>query len=191
LFVAVPATAAGVTRAEDDAGYRAENARLARATPSYSHAHLLVNEPIWGDAGSGAFEAVQRIYRLAAPTTQGRILTFYMRRLGHSWQSKGTACLVSGRRAVVAYLYPKRRRLGVVIDSRGAAYCREHVANIAQLLELGYPNTVTLHAKTTVVRTVEVDIEGVHREVEGEKVVTNPSVTVSAPGFGDVTETLL
>jgi hypothetical protein len=134
-----PATAAGVRRAEDDAGYRAENARLARATPTYPHAHLLVNEPIWGEAGSGAFEAVQRIYGLAAPTTQGRILSFYTRRLGHSWHSKGMACLVSARRAVVAYLYPKRRRLGVVIDSRGAAHCREHVANIAQLLELGYP----------------------------------------------------
>jgi hypothetical protein len=140
LFMTALGAGAGVTRAEDDAGYRAENARLARATPPYPQAHLLVNEPIWGEADSSAFEAMQRIYRLAAPTTQRRILSFYTRRLGRSWHSKGTACLVSGRRAVVVYHYSKRRRLGMVIDSRGAAYCIEHVANIAQLLELGYPD---------------------------------------------------
>jgi hypothetical protein len=83
---------------------------------------------------------VQRIYRLGAPTTQKRILAFYERRLGRSWRTKGKACVVSGRRAVVAFVYVRRRRLGVVIDSRGAPYCGEHVVNIAQLLQLGYPD---------------------------------------------------
>jgi hypothetical protein len=100
---------------------------------------LLVDEPIWGDAGPRAFEAVQRIYRLGSPATQKRILAFYERHLGRTWRPKGKACLVSGRRAVVAFLYVMRRRLGVVIDSRGAPYCGEHVANVAQLLQLGYP----------------------------------------------------
>jgi hypothetical protein len=142
---AVVLSAAGPTAASarrPDAGltYETENARLARATPSYPRASLLVNEPITGEAGTSAFEAVQRIYRLGVPTTQKRILAFYERRLGRAWRPKGKACLVSGRRAVVAFLYVKRRRLGVVIDSRGATYCGEHVANIAQLLELGYPD---------------------------------------------------
>jgi hypothetical protein len=51
--------------------------------------------------------------------------------------------------------------------------------------------TVTLRANVTVARTVETDMEGVLREVEGERHVTNPSVTASAPGFGSVTKTLL
>jgi hypothetical protein len=140
ILSAAGAAAAGTTHAEDGSAYQAENARLARATPSYPRARLLVDEPISGDAGSSAFEAVQRIYRLGAPTTQKRILAFYERRLGRSWRPKGKACLVSGRRAVVAFLYVRRRRLGVVIDSRGAPYCGEHVANIAQLLQLGYPD---------------------------------------------------
>jgi hypothetical protein len=113
---------------------------LREQLPPYPRARLLVDEPIWGDAGSTAFEAVQRIYRLGVPTTQKKILAFYEKHLGRSWHPKGNACLVSGRRAVAAFLYVRRRRLGVVIDSRGATYCGEHVANIAQLLRLGYPH---------------------------------------------------
>jgi hypothetical protein len=136
---AAGAVGAGATYTEADP-YQVENARLARATPSYPRARLLVNERISGEAGSSAFEAVQRIYRLGASTTQKGILAFYEGHLGPSWRPKGKACLVSGRRAVVAFLYVKRRRLGVVIDSRGASYCGEHVANVAQLLQLGYPD---------------------------------------------------
>lgn len=140
VFSAAGATAAGAMHTEADPRYQAENARLARATPSYPRARLLVAESIWGEAGSSPFEAVQRIYRLGVPTTQQRILAFYERRLGSSWRPKGKACLVSGRRVVVAFLYVRRRRLGVVIDSRGATHCGEHVANVAQLLQLGYPD---------------------------------------------------
>jgi hypothetical protein len=140
VLSATGAAAGGATHTEADPPYQAENARLARATPSYPRTRLLVDEPISGDAGSSAFEAVQRIYRLGVPTTQKTILAFYERHLGRSWRPKGKACLVSGRRAVVAFLYVRRRRLGVVIDSRGATYCGEHVANIAQLLQLGYPD---------------------------------------------------
>jgi hypothetical protein len=137
---AIGVAAAGATRRDGDPTYQADNARLARAAPPYPRARLLVNEPIWGEAGSRAFEAVQRIYRLGAPTTQARILAFYEKRLGRSWHPKGKACLVSGRRAVAAFVYVRRRRLGLLIDSRGAPYCDEHVANIAQLLRLGYPD---------------------------------------------------
>ena len=140
VLLVIGVTAAGAARAADDPTYGADNARLPHTTPAFPRARLLVDEPTWGEAGSTLFEAVQRIYRLAAPSTQGRILRFYERRLGRSWRPRGKACLVSGRRTVVAYLYPRRRRVGIVIDSRGAAYCAEHVANIAQLLELGYPD---------------------------------------------------
>jgi hypothetical protein len=140
VLLLIGTAAASVGSAADDPTYEADNARLAHATPAYPSARLLVDEPIWGEAGSTPFEAVQRIYRLAAPSTQGRIIRFYGRRLGHSWRPRGKACLVSGRRTVVAYFYARRRRLGIVIDSRGAAHCAEHVANIAQLLELGYPD---------------------------------------------------
>ena len=140
VLLAVAAAAAEAMHTEGDPAYQAENGRLARATPPYPRSRLLIDEPIWGEARSTAFEAVQRIYRLDAPTTQKRVLGFYEKRLGRSWRPKGKACLVSGRRAVVAFLYVRHRRLGVVIDSRGAAYCGEHVADIAQLLQLGYPD---------------------------------------------------
>ena len=137
LLVAALAPTAGTV---DDPAYRADNARLAHATPHYPRAHILVDETIHGEAGATPFEAVQRIYRLAAPSTQRRVLGFYRRRLGPAWHRKGSACITSGRRAVAVFLYPPRRRLGVVIDSRGASYCREHVANIGLLLQLGYPD---------------------------------------------------
>jgi len=67
-------------------------------------------------------------------------MSFYRKRLGKSWRQRGPACLVSHQRVVVALSYPKRRRLGVVVDSRGASYCRDHVANTGILLEVGYPD---------------------------------------------------
>jgi hypothetical protein len=125
---------------DDDRTYQRDNARLARATPHYPRARLLVAESVWGEAGTTPFEAIQRIYVLAKPSTQQRIMSFYRKRLGKSWRQTGQACLVSRQRVVVALLYPKRRRLGVVVDSRGASYCRDHVANTGILLEVGYPD---------------------------------------------------
>jgi hypothetical protein len=124
---------------DDDRTYQRDNARLARATPHYPRARLLVAESVWGEAGTTPFEAIQRIYVLAKPSTQQRIMSFYRKRL-ESWRQTGQACLVSRQRVVVALLYPKRRRLGVVVDSRGASYCRDHVANTGILLEVGYPD---------------------------------------------------
>jgi hypothetical protein len=134
------AAIAGVMQTPDERAYQAENARLARTTPHYPRARVLVDESIWGENDETPFEAIQRVYRLATPSTQRNVLSFYKRRLGRSWRPRGDACLVSRKRAVVALLYPKRRRVGIVIDSRGATYCLEHVANIAILLELGYPD---------------------------------------------------
>jgi hypothetical protein len=125
---------------DDDRTYQRDNAHLARATPHYPRARLLVGESVWGEAGTTPFEAIQRIYVLAKPSTQQRIMSFYRKRLGKSWRQTGQACLVSRQRVVVALLYPKRRRLGVVVDSRGASYCRDHVANTGILLEVGYPD---------------------------------------------------
>jgi|SRR5947207_2158312 len=105
------AAAPGASRLAHDPHYRAENARLAGATPPYPRAHLLVSEPIWEETDTNAFEAIQRIYRLREPATQRQILTFYRKQLGRSWHAKGTACLVSGRRAVVAFVSTRRRRL--------------------------------------------------------------------------------
>jgi hypothetical protein len=141
--VALIASGGAVARAipgDEDPAYQRDNARLAHATPHYPRARLLVDESIWGEAGTIPFEAIQRIYVLAKPGTQQRIMSFYKKRLGRSWRQRGQACLVSGHRVVVALLYPKRRRLGVVIDSRGASYCRDHAANTATLLQLGYPD---------------------------------------------------
>jgi hypothetical protein len=140
---ALTASVGAVARAipgDDDPAYQRDNARLAHVTPDYPRARLLVDESIWGEAGATPFEAIQRIYILARPSRQQRIMTFYKKRLGKSWRQIGKACLVSGQRVVVALLYPKRRRLGVVIDSRGASYRRDHVANTADLLQLGYPD---------------------------------------------------
>ena len=51
--------------------------------------------------------------------------------------------------------------------------------------------TVTLRPLIITMKTVEVDIEGALRELEVEKHVTNPTLTVSLPPFGSVTRTLL
>jgi hypothetical protein len=68
-------------------------------------------------------------------------LRFYSARLGmKQWRAKRRYCLTSGRKAVVALVSRTRRRLGVVIDSRGADSCQDHAADIAILLELNYPS---------------------------------------------------
>jgi hypothetical protein len=120
--------------------YQRDNERLARSMPVYPRARVLIEEPIYGEAGTTSFEAVQGIYVLRSASTQARVVGFYRQQLGSAWHQSGPACLVSRRRAVAVVLEPRRRRLGVVIDSRGASYCREHVANIALLLRLGYPD---------------------------------------------------
>lgn len=51
--------------------------------------------------------------------------------------------------------------------------------------------TVTLRPRIITTTTVEVDIEGVLREREAEAHVLNPTLTVSAAPYGDVTRTLL
>src|SRR4026209_2308169 len=108
---------------DGDPTYQRDNARLARATPHYPLARLLVAESVGGEAGTTPFEAIQRIYVLARPSTQQRIMSFYKKPPGQSWRPGGQGGLVSRQRVIVALLYPKRRRLGVVIDSRGASYC--------------------------------------------------------------------
>jgi hypothetical protein len=139
-LIASDVALARATPVDEDPTYQRDNARLAHATPHYPGARLLVDEGIWGEAGTTPFEATQRIYVLAKPSTQQRVMSFYKKRLGKSWRQRGQACLVSRQRVVVALLYPKRRRLGVVMDSRGASYCRDHVANTAILLQVGYPD---------------------------------------------------
>jgi hypothetical protein len=132
--------AVGTAAPLDDPVYESANARLARVTPHYPKARLLVEEPIGGEVGVAPFEAIQRIYVLARPNTQRAVLSFYKNRLGSSWRQKGTACLVSRSRLVIALVYPKRRRLGVLIDSRGASRCSALVAQTGALLEFGYPD---------------------------------------------------
>jgi hypothetical protein len=132
--------AAGAASATEDPVYLRANARLARATPHYPRARLLVEEETGGEVGPVPFEAVQRVYRLSRPATQRTVLRFYARRLGEHWRQRGATCLVSRSRIVVAVVYPKRRRLGVLIDSRGAPRCQGLAWIIGQLLELGYPD---------------------------------------------------
>lgn len=140
VLVTSDGAAASAVPGDGDPAYQRDNARLARATPHYPRARLLVAESIGGEAGATSFEAIQRIYVLAKPSTQQRIMSFYKKRLGKSWRRRGQACLVSRQRVVVVLLYPKRRRLGVLVDSRGASYCLDHVANTGILLQVGYPD---------------------------------------------------
>jgi hypothetical protein len=120
--------------------YTAANARLARATPKYPHARLLVQEAVGGEVGTTPFEAVQRIYALDRPNTQRQALRFYASRLGSRWQRRGSACLVSGSRLVVAVVGPGGRRLGVLFDSRGARRCTALQGLIGDLVAVGYPD---------------------------------------------------
>lgn len=140
LVLALP-TAAGAAShaATPDPAYARANARLARATPHYPRARLLVAEPVTGEVGAVPFEAVQRIYFLARPTTQRAVIRFYGRRLGAAWRRRDAACLVSRSRVVVALVSTKRRRLGVLIDSRGASRCYDLTGLIGDLLDVGYP----------------------------------------------------
>src|SRR6266705_2761226 len=78
----------------DDPAYAHANSRLARATPHYPRARLLVAEPINGEVGTVPFEAVQRIYFLSRPTSQRTVIGFYRRKLGAAWRPRGAACLV-------------------------------------------------------------------------------------------------
>jgi len=92
VLLVIGAAAAGVGSAADDPTYKADNARLAHATPAYPSARLLVDEPIWGVAGSTPFEAVQRVYRLAAPSTQAGSFAS----TGGDWGTRGA---LEGKRA--------------------------------------------------------------------------------------------
>jgi hypothetical protein len=134
VLIAVPAAAATT----GDQRYERANARLAHATPAYPHARLLVEEPIGGEVGTTPFEAVQRISALARPATQRQVMRFYARTLGPGWQRRGTGCLVSGSKLVVALVGPKRR-LGVLVDSRGARRCVGLGGILGDLLGVGYP----------------------------------------------------
>lgn len=137
LSLAVPATTAFGAAPAQDPAYAADNARLARSTPHYPRAALLTAEPVWGDAGSGEFEAVQRVYSLGQRQSQRMVTRFYANKLGRDWQRRGGACHVSGPRLVVALLHRDGRRLGVLIDSRGAESCRVARTLLTNLLNVG------------------------------------------------------
>jgi|GEM_PF-6806114 len=131
FLIAVPAT--------DDQRYAHANARLAHAMPAYPHARLLVQEPVGGEVGTTQFEAVQRISALGRPATQQQVMRFYKRELGTEWRRRGTACLVSGPKLVLVLVEPSRRRLGVLVDSRGARRCSGLRGILGDLLGVGYP----------------------------------------------------
>ena len=149
LLVALPVSAGAATRGsstDHDPSYALANSRLARIVPHYPRARLLIAEP-WGGgiaAGGGmedrSFQTIQRVYARARPTTQHSVMRFYAERLGAQWQRRREACFVSGSRLVVALVSLNRRRLGVVIDSRGGRYCYDHTGIISDLLQVGYPD---------------------------------------------------
>jgi hypothetical protein len=132
-------TSAGAV-SRDDPAYERANALLARSIPPYPRARLLVEETVGGEADAAKFEAVQRIYFLARPTGQRAAIAFYRTRLGPAWRRAGPVCLASGSRLLVALVDPRRRRIGVLIDSRGARRCRALAGLIGDLLDVGYPN---------------------------------------------------
>jgi hypothetical protein len=137
----LPALAGGAaavaTASGESTAYQLANSRLARGTPHYPHARLLTEEPVWGDAGAGAFRAVQRVYTLTPRQGQRAVTRFYAERLGPTWERRGPACHSSGSRLVVALVHRDGRRLGVLIDSRGAASCAEERRLVGDLLEVG------------------------------------------------------
>jgi hypothetical protein len=140
LLVLVPgALAASAAAATGDSRYARANARLARTIPAYPRSKLLVEEPINGEVGSTGFEAVQRIYRSSHAITQRALNRFLARKLAAGWRPRGSTCFVSGPRVVVAVVSRSGRRLGVLIDSRGAARCHGLTGLIGDLVELGYP----------------------------------------------------
>ena len=137
--VAATGPAGGVVSAATD-DYASANARLARAVPAYPNARLLVQEPVHGAVGTTPFKAVQRIYALNRHDTQTQAVRFIAQRLGRRWRRRGSACLVSGSRLVVAVVVPERQRLGLMIDSRGAARCIALQGQIGDLVAVGYPD---------------------------------------------------
>ena len=122
-----------------DPGYSRANAQLAHTVPGYPRARLLVRETIHGEVGTTPFEAVQTIYFLSSPVSQFTINRFYAQRLGKTWRRQRRACLVAGRKLVVAVVSTRTRRLGVLVDSRGASRCYDLTGAIGDLLDLGYP----------------------------------------------------
>lgn len=137
LALGVSATAAYGAAPTQDRAYEAANARLSRSTPHFPRATLLTQEDVWGDAGSGRFEAVQRVYSLSGRQTQAAVTAFYARTLGAGWERRGAACHVYGSRLVVALLHRNGRRLGVLVDSRGAGSCRDERMLLTNLLNVG------------------------------------------------------
>jgi len=89
--------------------------------------------------GTAPFEAVQRISALARPAIQRTVMRFYARKLGAGWRRRRTACLVSGSKLVLVLVEPSRRRLGVLVDSRGADRCAGLRGLLGSLLHVGYP----------------------------------------------------
>ena len=149
LLLGLPVSASAATResaSDHDPAYALANTRLARIVPSYPRARLLIAEPVSGGIAVGRgigdrpFQTIQRIYALARPTTQRAVTRFYAERLGTQWQRRREACFVSQSRLVVALVSLNRRRLGVVIDSRGGRYCYDHTGIISDLLQVGYPD---------------------------------------------------
>jgi hypothetical protein len=136
LALASGAAVAGAARGGTSV-YELANSRLARAIPHFPQARLLTEERVAGDAGAGAFRAVQRVYSLSPRQAQDTVTRFYARKLGRNWERRGAACHVSGSRLVVALVHADGRRLGVLIDSRGAASCAEERRLVRHLLKVG------------------------------------------------------
>jgi hypothetical protein len=137
-MVASTAAAASQARAAEVPAYTRANERLARATPHYRGARLLTEETIGGEVGRAPFEAVQRVDFLARPQTQRTVIGFYRRKLGAGWRLRGSRCLVSRSRLVVAMVYPKSRRFGLLLDSRSASRCGALAALVSDLLRVGH-----------------------------------------------------
>lgn len=137
LVLSLSTTAASGAVPAQDRAYEAANARLSRSTPHFPRAALLTQEQTWGDAGSGRFEAIQRVYSLPFRQTQRAVTAFYAKKLGPGWERRSSACHVSGTRLVVALLHRSGRRLAVLVDSRGAHSCHDERTLLTRLLNVG------------------------------------------------------
>jgi len=135
--VSVAVSRAAIPNGESN--YARANARLARTVKHYPRARLLVEEPVNGEVGTVPFQAVERIYSLSPASTQRLVNRFFERSLGKGWRHRSATCFVSRSRLVVAVVSTRRRRLGVLIDSRGAPRCYDLTGQIGDLLDLGYP----------------------------------------------------
>lgn len=136
VALATAALAAAPAAADHDPKYTAANERLARATPGYPRARLLVEEPVGGGDERRQFDAVLRVSFLAHPRTQRRVVDFYSRKLGADWRRRGLYCLVSRSRGVAIYVSTRRRLLGLLIDSRGGRDCDELAGLLGDLVEI-------------------------------------------------------